>query len=109
MFPIIQQNQWREAETVVTFPQHGILNMKGQLAWWGRVALKSSTEQTQTKYCNMYQADPRAAFRGHLNVKGVEATGKKRYTVQSLIDILLLLLNSRRAALQLVGRFYKPY
>lgn len=42
-FPITKQNQWREANTVVTFSQHGILNMKGQLHSGGRVALTSST------------------------------------------------------------------
>lgn len=47
--PIVQQNQWRGAKTVVTFSQHGILNMKGQLAWLvgGRVAPRSSTQQTK--------------------------------------------------------------
>lgn len=30
-----KQNQWRKAKTVLTFMQHGILNMKGQLAWRG--------------------------------------------------------------------------
>lgn len=34
-FPIAQQNQWREAKTLMTFTQHGIPNMKGQLACWG--------------------------------------------------------------------------
>ena len=42
---------------------------------------------SRQKYCNIYQADPRAAFRGHLNVRGCRGEwGKeKRYMVQSHI------------------------
>lgn len=109
-FPITKQDQRREAKTVVTFPQHGILNMKGQLSLWGRVVVESCMEQTQTKYCNIYQASPSGFLQRSLECERKKEK-KKRVRETDFSSVSCLLSNLRSAlsiAVQYTGYFHKP-